>query len=55
MSDDKFEIKYYPEICEKMGKYLADCFDGVNRFADSQNKQLNLMINEIHEKLGFLG
>lgn len=52
MSDDKFEIKYYPEICEKMGKYLNDCFSDSNKFADSQNKQLNIMIKEIHEKLG---
>ena len=52
MSDDKYEIAYYPEICTKMGKYLDDVFRGLNNFADSQNKQLNLMIAEIHSKLG---
>ncbi len=52
MSSDKFEIAYYPEVCEKLGKYLDDCFDGLHKFSDSQNKQLDMMIAEIHNKLG---
>lgn len=51
MSDDKYEIAYYPEICTKFGKYLNDVFEGLNKYAYSQNKQLNLMIEEIHTEL----
>ncbi len=52
MSDDKNEIAYYPEICSKMGRYLDDALEGLNRFTSSQNKLLNLMIAEIHKNLG---
>jgi hypothetical protein len=52
VSSNKNEIAFYPEICEKLSKYLNDCFEGSHKFGDSQNKQLNLMINEIHQKLG---
>lgn len=52
MSDDKYEIHYYPELCEKLGRYLIDQLGDSYKISFSQNKQLGLMVNEICHDLG---
>ena len=52
MSDDQYEIKYYPEICKLMRKYLTDALGYEYELACSMNKSLSSMRNEIHTQLG---
>jgi hypothetical protein len=52
MSDDRKEIEYYPEICEKLEKYLSTCLGPGCPVAFSSNGLLPKLVSEIHEKLG---
>lgn len=54
MSDDRYEIKFYPEICQKILKYLIDVLPDpdVSAIAFSMNKTLPEMVQEIEAELG---
>jgi len=52
MSDDLFEIKYYPEICKNLFKYLNDILRDETAIAFSMNKTLPEMIRDIETQLG---
>lgn len=52
MSDEQFEIKYYPEICIVISKYLMDVLGDGYELAYSMNKSLSTMMSEIHTQLG---
>lgn len=51
MSDERKETDFYPEVCEKLAKYLST-YLGHEYFAFSMNGNLANLVFQIHEKLG---
>lgn len=51
MSDNRREIDYYGEICQKLTKHLSTYLGPEHFFAFSMNGNLPNLVSQIHEKL----